>query len=149
MGCLTGFSAVEPDGARRGTRVAEPRVAPISVPKTARLCIVFVSFTLLRHNLKAHHHGVVLMHDVVAVQGVVAEEVSQLVEDLALAGILGPYGAVSYPYDILSGLLIAGNRFAISRQDLEFFKVEMDGVLPAVPAGEGPELRGILAWERS
>jgi len=88
------------------------------------------------------------MHNVVAVHGIVSEEVSKLEEDLGLTGILCPYGAVSDPYHILSGDLIDGNRFAISRQDLEFFKMDMDGVLPAVPTGEGPELSGILSRKR-
>ena len=79
-------------------------------------------------------------------RGVVSVEVSKLDEDLALADTLGPYGAVSYPYDILSSFLIDRYRlrFAISREDLEFFHVDMDRVLPAVPTGEGPELSGIL-----
>jgi hypothetical protein len=88
------------------------------------------------------------MHDIVAVHGVVSAEVSKLHEDLGLTGILCPYGILSYPYHILSGYLIDGNRFAISRENLEFFKVDMDGVLPAVTSGEGPELSGILSRKR-
>ena len=80
------------------------------------------------------------MHDVVAVHGVVSVEVSKLEEELEAAGINCPYSIVSYPRYILPGYLIAiaGERLAISREDLEFFKVDMDRVLPAVTSGERP-----------
>lgn len=80
----------------------------------------------------------VLMQDVVAVQGVVSKEVSKLEEELKLTGVVCPYGAVPEPHDVLPGSLIDGNRFAISRENLEFFKMVMDRVEPATTRGQGP-----------
>src|SRR5437016_3136257 len=75
------------------------------------------------HDVPPEHHGMVLVHDVVAVHGIPPVEVPEAHEEPDLFVAL-------QPHDVLPGHLVGRRRDAVAREDAELLEMDVDRVLP-------------------
>src|SRR2546425_12603967 len=101
---------------------------------TRRWVIVTVSID----QVPPEHHGMVLMHGVVAMGGVPSDPVSKSNEDANVV-------SWAQNHNILPGYFVRRRRFAVPREDLEFLHVNMDRMGPAAATiFQGPDLSPAL-----
>src|SRR5712691_6859037 len=86
----------------------------------------------------SEHHGMVLMHGVVAMGGVPSDPVSESNED-------PNFVSWAQNHNILPGYFVRRRRFAVPGEDLEFLHVNMDRMGPAAATiFQGPDLSHAL-----
>ena len=86
--------------------------------------------------VEPQHHRVVFVNRVVAVHGVAPDEVAEAEEQFDIV-------VLSQPHDILAAPLDCGRRVAVATDDLVFFEVNVNGVLPVKAALQVPLLRSV------
>src|SRR3989449_7739322 len=88
----------------------------------------------------SEHHGMVLMHSVVAMGGVPSDPVSESNED-------ANFVSRAQIHNILPGYFVRRRRFAVPREDPEFLHVNMNRMRPATATVfEGPDFGSALLW---
>src|SRR5262249_58490315 len=102
----------------------DPATAPIRLPRTC-LRLMAPPPAGLRHDFPTSQHRVVLVDGVVAVDRIVAEEVSELHEELELAGALRPHGVLPDPRGVFPRDLVDGRTLAVPGQDLVLLQVDV------------------------
>src|SRR5262249_49824093 len=78
-------------------------------------------------NLPYQHHGMIFMHEVVAVHRIPAEEIAEPEEKMHRVIELDPH-------HVFSRCLYERRRRSVPGQDLEFFEMDVDRMLPAARA---------------
>ena len=87
-------------------------------------------------NVKPQHHRVVFVNRVVAVHRIAPDEITETEEQFNVI-------VLAEPHDILAASLDCRGRVSVSADDLMFFEVNVDRVLPVKPALEIPRFRRV------
>src|SRR5207302_466193 len=94
------------------------------------------------HHVPPEHHGVVFMHEVVAMRWVPSQEVLESHEDLYIV-------VRSQFYYVFPACLMSCRRSPVSREDPECHQVNVDGVAPVAVVLQYPDLGRLLLRGRA